>query len=327
MVEGAVPPQDLGAVARPPRLLPPQVEEGNPPGEVVGPGVPGEKRPGALAEPGDDERRGGGTQGAEHPLDVRGDGEGPCAGRPVRDPEPADLHGILEGHVLEKLELDAMGAMGETAVSLPVTTMIGPGLLADGQGGRPPEVSGVVVAQIDGLSGRIGHRVVRPGRELVLPAILRPGVAGARFRDLEPQSLVGDHVDPRGGRPLALAERDHVFAAVLHEAAQSVVELPHGTRRERLGRGPPCARGALVAPARRRGPLRARHLLGEGALAAQQDDARRGGQAIALAGRQEIAAQHEDRAPLGRAEGGSARSDQALERRLEILEIRRAASR
>ena len=217
-----------------------------------------------------------------------------------------------------------MGAMGEAAVSLPVTTMIGPGLLADGQGGRPPEVSGVVVAQIDGLSGRIGDRVVRPGRELVLPAILRPGVAGARLRDLEPQSLVGDHVDPRGGRPLALAERDHVFAAVLDEAAQPVAELPHGTRR-RAARARPVPRAKVAAracasaraaqrapPARRGVPWRLRRMTRAAAVKQSRSP-----------GERRSPRRTKTEPPWVAREGGPARSDQPLERPLEILKIRR----
>ena len=162
-------------------------------------------------------------------------------------------------HVLGELELDAVRAMGEAAVPLPVPAVVRPGVFSDGEQGWTPEPAGVLVAHVDGLARRVADGVVRPRRELVLAAVGGPCIAGARLRDLEAQARVRDHVDPRRGRPLALAERDQVLAAVVHEAAQPVVELPRRRGRRRLGQrhlvdGGRAARGAAAGPGARPAP-------------------------------------------------------------------------
>ena len=72
---------------------------------------------------------------------------------------------------------------------------------------------------------RVCDRVVRPGRELVLAAVLRPGIAASLRRHLEAEAGIGDHVDPRRRRQPAGIEDRHIFPAILVKAAKAVEEL------------------------------------------------------------------------------------------------------
>src|ERR1051326_8957361 len=138
-------------------------------------------------------------------------------------------------------------------MTLPVAGRVGPGFFADGQHGRAPELPGLLIADVENLAGRIPHRVVRPGRQLVLATVPRPGVTRARFRDLKPEAWVGNHVDPRGRRPLTLAEGRDVLASVVGKSAEAVEKLEIGTARWQTGR-------------RRLGPAAGRSRSGDGKL-------------------------------------------------------------
>src|SRR5262245_59639395 len=107
-------------------------------------------------------------------------------------------------------------------------------LLADGERRRPPQLTGLLVADVEDLAWLVAHRIVRPGRELILPAVHGPGVAGPGLRDLEADGAIRHHVDPWRRCPLALAEDDHVVLAIRREAPETVEELelgPLGRRR------------------------------------------------------------------------------------------------
>src|SRR5262245_36220554 len=118
--------------------------------------------------------------------------------------------------------------MLEATVPSTMPSHVGPRLLSDRQQRGGPQPARVLVADIQDFARWIGDRIVRPRRQLVLAAVAAPGVAGTGFRQLEPEGGVRNHVDPRGGRPLALAQDRDVFAAVVDEAAQAVEELQRG---------------------------------------------------------------------------------------------------
>src|SRR2546425_13066762 len=98
------------------------------------------------------------------------------------DGQPRDLDRIIERHVLEKIERDTVCGVLEPAVSLAVPRDIGRNLVTDRRRRGPPQLAGLLVAQIQDLARPIGHGVVRPGRELVLAAVERPCVAAALDR-------------------------------------------------------------------------------------------------------------------------------------------------
>ena len=56
-----------------------------------------------------------------------------------------------------------------------------------------------VVPDIEGLTWGVADRIIRPGGELVLAAVARPGVATAFGRGLEAEGRIRDDVDPGRG--------------------------------------------------------------------------------------------------------------------------------
>ena len=78
-----------------------------------------------------------------------------------------------------------MGRVLEAAVALAVANDIRPGFFADRETGRSPDDTAVLIPNIECLARRVADGIVRPRRELVLPAVLGPGIARARLGDLE----------------------------------------------------------------------------------------------------------------------------------------------
>ena len=124
-----------------------------------------------------------------------------------------------------------MGDVLEAAVAPAVAGDIGRREVADRQRRRTPELARVVVPQIERLARAIGHRIVRPRRDLVLAAVDRPGVAAAFCADLEAERRIGDDVDPRRRRRLARPQDRHIFPSVSREAAEPVEEFEVGRAR------------------------------------------------------------------------------------------------
>src|SRR5262245_7769364 len=93
---------------------------------------------------------------------------------------------------------------------------------------RRPEDAALLVAHVERFAVRIDDRVVAPRRQPMLPAVAAPGAAGAAFAHQAAEALVGEHVAPWHGRPLAARRRhvDHVLAAAGREAAEAVRQEP-----------------------------------------------------------------------------------------------------
>src|SRR5580693_6163797 len=102
--------------------------------------------------------------------------------------------------------------MLEPAVVPAVPCHIGSVVVADRQRGRAPQIAGIVVAQIEHLARAIADRIVRPGRQLVLAAVDRPGEAAAFRRYLEAEIRIGDDIDPGCGRGLPWPEDRDILA-------------------------------------------------------------------------------------------------------------------
>src|SRR5919197_6758782 len=108
-----------------------------------------------------------------------------------------------------------MRAVLEACVALPVADDVGRGGLVDRQRGRSPQISRLIVTDVDALARRIADRIVRPRAQLVLAAIDRPRVPRTRLGDLETEPWIRDHIDPWRRCPSPLAEDDHVLASIL----------------------------------------------------------------------------------------------------------------
>ncbi len=100
-----------------------------------------------------------------------------------------------------------------------------------------PDVAGLFVAEVDGFSARIAHRIVVPGRETKFVRILAPGVGGAALRNDRAEVRIGENVHPRRRRYLTGPLRNDVFATVGGESAQSVEQDQIAARRRNGRRG------------------------------------------------------------------------------------------
>ena len=217
--------EELRPIGRPTGLPTAEIEEGDPAGEVGVPRVPGQQRLRFRLVLGDDVRCVGATRRAEHPLGVRSDGQAPRSAGSVLDREHRDLQRLVEWDELHEVEVDAVSHVLEAAVSGTVVGDVGRPLTPDRLRGRAPEVAGVVVADVEGFACWVADGVVGPRRQLVFPAVLGPGVPTAGLGHLEPERLVGDHVEPGSWGRLTGAEDGHVLTPIITEAAEPVEEL------------------------------------------------------------------------------------------------------
>src|SRR5688500_6816756 len=85
-----------------------------------------------------------------------------------------------------------------------------------------PELSGVFVADEDRLAGGIAYRIVSPGGQAIVVAVLRPRIAGAALGGDKSKRRMGNDVRPGVGRAAILVDRDDVLAAVIGKPAAAV---------------------------------------------------------------------------------------------------------
>ena len=157
------------------------------------------------------------------------------------------LIGSSSGTYISRSSATPCDVVLEPAVALTVASRMKRAAVVHGRRGRAPELAGLLVSQIDRFARAIGDRIVRPRRELVLATVHRPRVAAALRGDLEPESRIRNHVDPRRRCRLPRPEQRDVLAAVGGEAAQPVEVLE--IRRQRVPRAR-CLREWSCAAAR-----------------------------------------------------------------------------
>ena len=324
MIERSVPTQDLCPIAGPCGLATPEIGERHVIAEVDVPRVAREQRTRVRIDLGDDEGRGRASRDAQDPFDVRGHRQTPGLAGSVLDPQPRDFHRIVHRHELEETQEDAMGRVLEATVALTMPGDVGRRVLPDGQRRWAPQVTGLFVPDIDGLTGRVADGIVGPRRQLILPAVARPGVAGPALGDLEAERGIRDDVDPGRGRPLPLSEDGDVLPPVVDEPSQPVEELELRAGRRRVVGGRGSRRAAAGRGGRARRDSGTRELLRERAVSTQEDGSRGRLQGIALGRLEQVLPQDEDLAvclvPLV-TRRRLARPDQRLERRLELLHV------
>src|SRR5260370_35699004 len=118
-----------------------------------------------------------------------------------------------------------MSGMLEPTVALAMPGEVGRAVFADRHSRGPPDIAGVNVAHVDDLARPVDDGVVRPRRQLILPAIGRPRVAAAFGRHLEAEHGIAEDVDPGCGRPLALAKDRHIFPSARDDAGEALTEF------------------------------------------------------------------------------------------------------
>ena len=323
VVEARVAAQELEAIAGPGGLAAAQVGERDPVRELPVPGVSREHGSGRGVDVGDHERRGARAPDTQHPLRIGRHRKPPFAAGPILQSEARDLDRVTQRYELQEIQCDAVGCVLESTVPLTVPDDIGPGFFADGETGRPPDQTAVLIAHIERLARSVADGIVRPGRELVLPAVLGPGIARARLGDLETEPRVGHHVDPGSRGPLPLAQNRDVFSAVRCESSQAVEELEI-----QCGGGNGLGRLARRAEPRRDRPrprpLQPHHLLGQRTPARQDHHSRRRAQEDPIPRGQEVGPEHEYASMFPMllvADRGLACSHHGFEGLLEILRV------
>src|SRR5665811_1894436 len=213
--------------------------------------------------------------------------------------------------------------MLESAVSLAMSGNVSGGVVADGKRGRRPDLSTVLVAQVNGFTGAVADRVVRSRCELVLAAIARPCITAALSGDLEAERGIGDDIHPRRGRLLIPVEDGDVLPSILIESANSVEEFER-RRRDKLRRA-----HAPRRQTRRFGGrcyfLQTFDLLSEASTPAYNHHARHRLKQVSHLGRQQVGAQQEHRPMAALRHSRQVYANDRLQSGLQILDIRGAS--
>ena len=272
-----------------------QVAECAAPGKGDAPWVADQNGAGGAVLLTDDKRRAGGPRAAQHPFGIGGHAQAAWPPGEVTQGQPRNLDRVVQRYELQQLHGNAAGLMAEAAVTKAMPRFI-VAAVAQRLGGGAEQRQAVFVTDIQGFAWRVADGVVGPGRELVFPAVVGPGVAAAFGRDLKAELRIGDHVDPgcRGVAPGVQAH--HVLAAIQIETALAVGKLQRAWRRcveYRQGLR------AVVAGACRDGAGAGRdtcQLFGTGATMRHQQHPGDGLQAFAVFTAEQVGTQHEYRA-------------------------------
>ena len=303
-----------------------EIEKSRPVGERRIPAVGRKQRARRGIDRCDGEGRGRAARRAEHPRDISGDGQPPRAVRRVADRQARDPDRVGARHVFEQIELEVRYGMPEAAIAPAMARDIGAAWVTDRRRGRAEQRAAVVVADVEGMTAGILYGIVRPWRQRVFAAVRSPGEAGTVGRDLETEPSVGDDVYPRHRRRLSGAERHDILPAVVGEATQAIEKLM--PRLARHGRGVNDRVVASTGQSPWQGRFAARiELACEAAVLRVEDYPRHRQKQRTRCVGDEVGAQHISSATGAFAElrARLAGADEAFERVLKVLNVRRAA--
>jgi hypothetical protein len=169
------------------------------PGEVAGPGIPRQNRTALAIALADDLQRSVLARRSQHPFGVvRGSQTpGPIIVIPHRQADQFDW--IVWRNDNQKVLLEIATDMGEARVALAVADRHGCSR-SERQRCWRPEVTGLLVAQIDRFAGRIRSRIVGPRTEAIRLAVARPAVAKTCLRHQTSEPRIGEHIRPGSRR-------------------------------------------------------------------------------------------------------------------------------
>ncbi len=194
-----------------------------------------EKGPGFFIPAGDDMHPGGFAVFAQGQFDVIGYRDPAFPPGCVGQPQPLQFDRlaavVIDGNEDHEFLFDAMAVVLKDGISRSMPGPVGH-RFPDRRHGRRPEGAAFLVADVEGLRGRIEYRIVGPAGQAVALAVAIPGEAGPGFTDHGPEVWVGDDIDPwrRGVR--VGAEIYRVFPSIRGEAAEAVeiFQLHEGQR-------------------------------------------------------------------------------------------------
>jgi hypothetical protein len=229
----------------------------------------------------------------------------------IDQPQPKELDRVVGRNRQAQLAGDAVALLRKRAIAEAVLHAHMP--TAGRLRRRRPHPAVGLVAQVQ----HIADRVVRPGREPVFAAILRPGVAAAALGDDEAEALVSDDIAPGRRRGLAGRQVDHELAAGI-EAAIRCGQVQRGRRQRE-------ATGAIGAAWRQQLHQRVggapAQMLAQAAAAGREQRPRDGLDQHAIFLGQHVGAQHEDAAALIEPGARTAAAHQAEDLVLHALEV------
>src|SRR5712675_249106 len=133
-------------------------------------------------------------------------------------------------------------------------------LLSNRFGCWGPHGADLVVTDVDGGSGRIADRIVKPRRETIVLAIAAPDTFGARLGNQCPELWVRHDIDPRKRCMSVRPQINDEFLSVLGKAAEAVEVLQFHESQRRRGLFAELAPGQQLTRFRSRGSARGKLL-------------------------------------------------------------------
>jgi hypothetical protein len=130
---------------------------------------------------------------AHHPLDNAGNAQVQRAVAVVHQAQPHLLDRGLRIHAPRHVHLQVAPAVADVGIALAMHHVIAARLVLQAAATTRRHVPQGLTSPIldqEGFGWRVGHRIVRPGGELVQAAVHGPGVAGAGFGDLRAEARV-----------------------------------------------------------------------------------------------------------------------------------------
>src|SRR5205823_6509409 len=163
--------------------------------------------------------------GSEHECGVSGDSQLSSARRIVAQAQPLQAHrlspGMIDRHEGEQPLFDRMAVVFKCGVTLTMPRTIRV-LLSNRFGCWGPHGADLVIANINGGSGRIADRIVEPWRKTIVLTIAAPDTFRAGFGNQCAELRVRHDVDPRKRRLSVGPQINDEFLPVLGKAAEAV---------------------------------------------------------------------------------------------------------
>ena len=281
--------------------------------------------PGLGFHRGHDMQRGAIAILAKHPLDVERHRQTARNAAEILQRELEHFDVVTARHEQGQLRRDVAMDMFVDGVALAVAGRVFLPL-ARRQRGRRPERPSVFVPDEERFTGRVADRIVPPGREPVVVAVVSPGVAGPGLGAGEPERLVSDDVGPGRRRHRdAGCHLDGVLAPVVQKSTHAIGQLETAIRMRRSDRdrgdGTRRFGHRTAGLSRREGGVRAGELVAKVAVGGVHDAARRGPQQELIVGGHEIGAPEEDTARFVDPALFGSGFDHRLELLLQVLQV------
>ena len=168
------------------------------------------------------QRRGFTMHRTQQPFDIVSSGDAARFRQQVAQPQPDDLHRIVDGHEGEQLLFKPFAGPFPDRVADAMTYTAG-GISAGRLRCRRPQMRIFLVPQIEDLRLRILYGIVAPRGQAVFAAVDRPAETQPGLGDNRAETGIGKYVGPGRGSGHAGIEVNEVIA-LLRETAKTIVE-------------------------------------------------------------------------------------------------------